>query len=110
MTLIASPLASPGVVKVFWFNPTVVPFNFHWYDGFVPPLVGVAVKVTEVPWQMSLSGSLETMVTLTGLLALTVVVISLLVAGLPVGQGKMFEVRTTFTRSPFLRLEVVKVF
>jgi hypothetical protein len=50
---------------------------------------------------MSLSGSLETMVTLTGLLALTVVVISLLVAGLPVGQGKMFEVRTTFTGRHF---------
>ena len=25
--------------------PTFTPFFFHWYDGVVPPLVGVAVKV-----------------------------------------------------------------
>ena len=27
--------------------PTFVPFTFHWYDGVVPPLVGVAVNVTD---------------------------------------------------------------
>ena len=30
----------------------LVPFFFHWYDGDEPPLVGVAVKVTEVPAQI----------------------------------------------------------
>jgi len=33
-------------------DPTFVPFFFHWYTGAVPPLVGVAVKVTEVPEQI----------------------------------------------------------
>ena len=28
-----------------------VPFFFHWYNGLLPPLVGVAVKVTGVPAQ-----------------------------------------------------------
>ena len=32
--------------------PTFEPFNFHWYVGVVPPFVGVAVKVTEVPAQI----------------------------------------------------------
>ena len=31
------------------FVPTLLPFNFHWYDGDAPPLVGVAVNVTELP-------------------------------------------------------------
>ncbi len=39
--------------------PTLPPFNFHWYDGVVPPLVGVAVKVTLVPEQILLSASLD---------------------------------------------------
>ena len=30
----------------------ITPFFFHWYDGDEPPLVGVAVKVTEVPSQI----------------------------------------------------------
>jgi len=29
--------------------PTFAPFIFHWYTGAAPPLVGVAVKVTDVP-------------------------------------------------------------
>ena len=32
--------------------PTFEPFNFHWYVGVIPPFVGVAVKVTEVPAQI----------------------------------------------------------
>ena len=30
---------------------------YHWYVGNVPPLVGVAVKVTEVPAQIVLPGT-----------------------------------------------------
>ena len=33
------------------FVPTLVPFNFHWKEG-VPPLTGVAVKITFVPEQI----------------------------------------------------------
>jgi len=29
--------------------PTLLPFFFHWYSGFKPPVLGVAVKVTLVP-------------------------------------------------------------
>lgn len=36
--------------------PVFTPFSFHWYDGVVPPLVGVAVKVTDVPEQIVLPG------------------------------------------------------
>jgi len=39
------------------FVPTLTPFTFHWYDGLVPPCVGVAVKVTDVPGQMGVAGS-----------------------------------------------------
>ena len=36
--------------------PIFVPFFFHWYAGVVPPLTGVAVKVTEVPVQIAPDG------------------------------------------------------
>lgn len=28
-------------------------FFFHWYDGELPPLLGVAINVTEVPGQIA---------------------------------------------------------
>lgn len=31
--------------------PALAPLTFHWYAGVVPPFVGVAVKVTDVPEQ-----------------------------------------------------------
>lgn len=34
--------------------PIELPFNSHWYDGLLPPFVGVAVNVTAVPLQMLL--------------------------------------------------------
>ena len=43
----------------------------------VPPLVGVAVNVTLVPWQMLLSASLDAMATAGVTLLLTVVVMLL---------------------------------
>lgn len=36
--------------------PVFTPFSFHWYDGVVPPLVGVAVNVTDVAEQIVLPG------------------------------------------------------
>ena len=77
---------------------TLVPFNFHWYVGVAPPLVGVAVKVTEVPAQTGLAEA-ETE-TLTGRLGFTVMVTVFDVAGLPVGQVA-FEVSTQVTASLF---------
>ena len=52
--------------------------------GVVPPLVGVAEKVTEVPLQTGLlDGEIKT---LTGKLGLTVIVTVFEVAGLPVAH------------------------
>ena len=51
-TVTTSPLAKAVVVKIALSVPTLFPFTFHWYEGVVPPFVGVAVKVTEVPKQI----------------------------------------------------------
>ena len=56
----------------------------HWYVG-VPPLVGVAVKVTEVPAQIAPNGEAD-ILTLAANNGFTVIVIVLEVAGLPVAQ------------------------
>ena len=54
-----SPLARDEDVNVGLFVPTFTPSICHWYVGFVPPLVGVAVKVTLLPAHTTLSASLE---------------------------------------------------
>ena len=69
---------------------TTMPF-FHWYAGKPPPLVGVAVNVTDVPAQIGFAeAAIET---LTAFSAFTVIVIIFDVAGLPVGQVS-FDVST----------------
>ena len=75
---------------------TLVPFSFHWYVGVAPPLVGVVVKVTEVPAHTGLAEAATD--TLTGISGLTVRVTVFEVAGLPVGQVAL-EVKTQVTRS-----------
>ena len=60
-------------------------------------MVGVAVKVTEVPSQMGLI--LATMLTLTGRFGFTVMVMAFDVAGFPVVQVSL-EVRMQVTTSP----------
>ena len=102
------PLVSVVVVKVLLAPgaPTFNPLTRHWYNGEVPPLIGAAVKVTEVPAQMTLSASFETILTLTGKLSVTVVVMALLVAGLPIAQVTV-ELMTTVTAWPVVRLVVV---
>ena len=63
----------------------------------VPPLVGIAVNVTELPWQTGLAdGETET---LTGRLGLTVMQIEFDVTGFPVVQGR-FELSTQVIQSP----------
>ena len=63
----------------------------------MPPFVGVAVNVTELPGQKGFVDA--AMVIPAGRLALTIMVIKFDVAGLPVGQ-EMLEVRMQDTRSP----------
>ena len=58
---------------------------YHWYAGVVPPLIGVAVKVTEVPVQTGFtSGAIDTPAVKIGL---TVMVTALDVAGDPARQA-----------------------
>ena len=85
--------------------PTGEPFTFHWYTGVVPPLVGVAVKVTLVPVQTSDAGD-ATMLTLVGKSGLTAMVMVLEVAGDPVRQGVALEVITHFTVCPLVGIKV----
>ena len=71
-TVIISLFEIDADVYVALLAPTLVPFNFHWYEGAVPPLVGVAVKVTLDPIQIAVS--LAPILTLAGKLGLTVMV------------------------------------
>jgi hypothetical protein len=95
-TVTTSLLESVADVKVGLFVPTFKPLTFHWKTG-VPPLVGVAVKVTEVPVQTAPEGE-AAITTLAGSAGLTTTVIGLEVAGLPDVQGND-EVITTLTTS-----------
>ena len=74
------------------------PFSFHWYEGYAPPLTGLAVNVTELPSQTGFEPGV--MVTLTGKRLLTVMVTVFDVAGLPELQIAL-EVRIQVTSSPF---------
>ena len=65
--------------------------------------MGVAVNVTLVPEQIVVA--LAEMLTLTGKLGLTVIVIPLEVEGLPVAQGLALEVSMQVTTSPFVKVE-----
>ena len=62
-------------------------------------MVGVAVKVTDVPAQMAPEGT-AAIVTLAGRFGFTTILIGFDVAGLPVAQVA-FEVITTVIISPF---------
>ena len=74
---------------------TEEPLTYQLYEGDVPPLVGVVVKVTLVPEHIVEEGLTEPL-TLTALFAFTVIVIVLEDAGLPVAQV-IFEVITQYT-------------
>ena len=63
----------------------------------VPPFVGLAVKITDVPLQTVVTGVVITI--LTGFTVFSIIVIVFEVAGLPVGQA-IFEFITQVTRSP----------
>ena len=62
----------------------------------VPPLVGVAVKVTEVPAQMVPDGT-AAILTLAVNIGFTVIVIPLEVAGLPVAHVALEVISTVIT-------------
>ena len=105
-TVTLSPLFRVVLVKVGLFVPTSIPFTFHWYDGVVPPFVGVAVKVTEALGQMVVA---EAAILTDGTGAgLTVMAIPALVAVTGDAQVAL-DVITTVTLSLLLRVVDVKV-
>ena len=77
--------------------PVFIPFTFHWYDGDVPPLTGIAVKVTDDPGQKGFDDAAT--VTPAGKFEYTTIVMGLDVAGFPVVQLSD-EVRIQITISP----------
>ena len=80
------------------FVPAFVPLIFHWYEG-VPPFVGVAVNVTEVPSQTGPDGE-AAIVTDVVKGDVTLIVIPLEVAGFPVTHDSL-EVNVHVTTSLF---------
>jgi len=70
-------------------------------------LVGVAVNVTLVPAQTTLSASLDEILTLAARFGFTVVVIPFDVAGDPVRHGEALEVISTVTTSLFVNVALV---
>jgi hypothetical protein len=83
-----------------------VPFKYHWYCGKVPPLVGVAVKVTAVPEQIGLAEA--TMLTEGATEGITLTRIGAEVAGLLLVQFSVDNILTVIT-SLFNKVLVVKV-
>ena len=84
--------------------PTLLPFFFHWYDGDVPPLVGVAVKVTDEPEQMVEPG-FAAMLT-DGVLLPTFMVMLLLVAVVTARQVALLVIVQDITSLLFRLLSV----
>jgi len=105
-TVTVSPAANALVVYSVLSVPTVFFPIYHWYEGVGPPLVGLAVKVTEVPRQIELFTALDWIDTLAGNVAFTVVIIVSDTAGDPLTQAKS-EVITTVTESLSAKVEVV---
>ena len=85
--------------------PIFTPFFFHWYPGIDPPLVGVAVNVTDVPEQIVVPGAaaIVTDGTKTGL---TVIVIALLVEAFGTAQEALLVITTVITSLLFNALVV----
>ena len=107
-TVTASLLLSVDDVNIALFVPAFTLFTFHWYDGVVPPLTGVAVNWTDVPAQMAPAGD-AAMLTLAGRTELTIIVIPVAVAGDPVRQVVAFDVITTVTTSLLLSADDVNI-
>jgi hypothetical protein len=83
---------------VFIFSPTLISFNFHWNVGLLPPFMGFAVNVTDVPEHMEPGGGV--MVTAEITFGITAIVISLDVAVGLVTQARD-EVMVHVTFVPF---------
>lgn len=83
--------------------PTLEPLSFHWYAG-VPPLVGVAVKVTLVPEQMFVA---EAETATAGVIVVPTVIVTGAEVAVAGDAHDSEEVITQVITSPFERVELV---
>jgi hypothetical protein len=105
-TVTLSPFTRDVELNVEEFEPILEPFSFHWYEGVVPPLVGVAVKVTDVPGQIVVDdAAIETDGTRTGF---TTIDIPVLVAVVGFTQTAL-DVRITVTMSALFKVVELNV-
>lgn len=95
-----SPLAKDDDVYVAPPVPAFTPFTCHWYVGVAPPLIAVAVYVTEVPAQIEPEGlaAIDTEGVTTGF---TIIVIALDVAVVGLAQDEL-DVKIQVTISLFV--------
>src|SRR6478736_4334998 len=105
ITVTTSPSFNVVVVNLSESVPLLTPLTCHWYDGLLPPLVGVAVNVTDVPLHIVV---VEAAMLTLGSTLVEVIVIGLLVAVGVDAQARSL-VRITVTTSPSLSVFVVKV-
>ena len=83
--------------------PTFDPFTFHWYDGFAPPFVGVAVKLIFAPAQIF---KLLALIKILGFaVGLTIIPILFEMPLLFVAQGLVFEMTQVTVSLLFSELE-----
>lgn len=82
------------------------PFTFHWYEGVVPPLVGVAVNVADDPVQSGFDPPVCEIATLGTTVVLTVIVTAELVAVVGAAQVALL-VNTQVTACPLVIVDVV---
>ena len=78
--------------------------SVHWYAGVVPPLVGVAVKVTLVPEQIVVAEALTLTLAVTN--GFTVILSAFEVAVGDTRQGDALEVITQVTIFPLASVVV----
>ena len=99
LQVIISPPTGVNVYVVLLPPKGIEKFLNHWKTGFVPPLAGTAVHVTELPAQQGLGEAV--IVIETGAEGMTLMVIPFDVAGFPVAQVRL-EVNTQVIISPFV--------
>jgi hypothetical protein len=82
-----------------------VPFTFHWYDGAMPPFVGVAENVIAVPVHIEFALAAISTLGVTGVFTVINTAFELAFAE---AKHAAFEVKRTVTRSLFNKPVVVK--
>jgi hypothetical protein len=104
---ITSLFDSEAFEYVDWLLPTALPFSFHWYEGLVPPLVMLAVKVT-VPDPEQIELEVDVIFTVGVTVGVTTTLLLLLVAVFALLQVALL-VRIHVTTSLLVKLLLLYV-